>query len=366
MSDKVRNIVMCVSFSLAVGVFALLCWVLPKEEFNFMERREPKPMPGLSVESVLGGSFMSEFEAYTTDNFPLRKEFRALKAGTSKYVFQKLDNNGVYMWDGYISSMEYPMNPEELEYAGKRFSYINNKYLSEANNVYFSLIPDKNAFMAEESGHLSMDYDAFADKMAECVPFAQYIDIYPLLSLEDYYKTDTHWRQESITDVAAHLLSAMGATADEAYTEETLTEDFRGVYYGQYALPVDGEKIVALSNAAISSATVYDHQNQREIPVYNKELSDSKDPYEVYLSGSLSYVQLNNPLSNNGKRLIIFRDSFTSSLAPLLLSGYDEVHLLDIRYQMSDALCPRVDFKDADVLFLYSAQVLNTASDTIK
>ncbi len=366
MSDKIRNIIMCISFSLAVGVLAFLCLVLPKEEFNFMERREPKPMPKLTAESVLNGSFMSNFEEYTTDNFPFRKEFRALKAGTSKYVFQKMDNNGVYMWDEYISSMEYPMDSDSLAYAGSRFSYINDKYLSEAKNVYFSLIPDKNAFMAEESGHLSMNYDDFADRMTEMVPFADYIDIYPLLSLEDYYKTDTHWRQESIADVAEHLLTSMGTSGDNSYTEEVLTEDFRGVYYGQYALPVPGEKIVCLSNEAIDSAVVYDDfQDKNEIPVYNVGLADSKDPYEVYLSGSLSYLKIKNPLQSNGRRLVVFRDSFTSSLAPLLLSGYEEVTVLDIRYQMPDVLCSKVNFTDADVLFIYSAQVLNN-SETIK
>ncbi len=365
MSEKIRNIIMCVSFSLAVGVLALLCLVLPKEEFNFMERREPKPMPKITAESILNGSFMSNFEEYTTDNFPFRKEFRALKAGASKYVFHKMDNNGVYMSDGYISSMEYPMNPDSIEYAGSRFSYINNKYLSDAKNVYFSLIPDKNAFMAAESGHLSMDYDDFADKMTATVPFAEYIDIYPLLSLEDYYRTDTHWRQENITDVAAHLLESMGTSGDDSYTEEVLTENFRGVYYGQYALPVAGEEIVCLGNESIESAVVYDYQSGGTIPVYNRELKDSKDPYEVYLSGSLSFLQIKNPLQSNGRRLVVFRDSFTSSLAPLLISGYEEIVLLDIRYQMPDVLCSKVDFTDADVLFIYSAQVLNN-SETIK
>ena len=61
----------------------------------------------------------------------------------------------------------------------------------------------------------------------------------------------------------------------------------------------------------------------------------------------------------------MFRDSFGSSLAPLLLEGYARVTLVDIRY-ISPALLDRfISFADQDVLFLYSTSVLNS-SETIK
>ena len=36
-----------------------------------------------------------------------------------------------------------------------------------------------------------------------------YIDIFPLLTIDDYYTPDSHWRQEEIVDVAELLASAM-------------------------------------------------------------------------------------------------------------------------------------------------------------
>ena len=38
----------------------------------------------------------------------------------------------------------------------------------------------------------------------------QYIDIFPLLSIEDYYNTDTHWRQDCIVDVQNILPTLWG------------------------------------------------------------------------------------------------------------------------------------------------------------
>ena len=62
---------------------------------------------------------------------------------------------------------------------------------------------------------------------------------------------------------------------------------------------------------------------------------------------------------NGKKELILFRDSFGSSIAPLLAEGYSKVTLVDIRYIRWERLEQFVDFKDKDVLFLYSTALLN-------
>ena len=59
--------------------------------------------------------------------------------------------------------------------------------------------------------------------------------------------------------------------------------------------------------------------------------------------------------------MVLFRDSFGSSLAPLLLQGYRKVTLVDIRYMDPKLLSNYVNFQNADVLFLYSTLVLNSS-----
>ena len=95
------------------------------------------------------------------------------------------------------------------------------------------------------------------------------------------------------------------------------------------------------------------------------EKATGKDPYEMYLSGSLSLITINNPKALNDKNLVIFRDSFGSSIAPLLATGYRHVTVVDIRYIQSTVLDRFVDFENSDVLFLYSTLVLNN-SETLK
>lgn len=88
-------------------------------------------------------------------------------------------------------------------------------------------------------------------------------------------------------------------------------------------------------------------------------------PYELFLSGSISLLSIENPNAETDRELIVFRDSFGSSLAPLLAEGYAKITLADIRYLPSSQMGKLLDFTDTDVLFLYSVPVLNN-SDTLK
>ena len=84
----------------------------------------------------------------------------------------------------------------------------------------------------------------------------------------------------------------------------------------------------------------------------------------MYLHGSAAYLTITNPNATTNRELVIFRDSFGSSITPLLAQGYSEVVMLDLRYIMSQALPMMnsfIQFENADVLFLYSSLVLNDA-----
>ena len=99
-------------------------------------------------------------------------------------------------------------------------------------------------------------------------------------------------------------------------------------------------------------------------PVYDLEKFEGMDGYDVFLSGPTPIVTLENPLNTSGKSLILFRDSFGSSIAPLFMAEYEKVTLIDLRYVTTDQLGDYVDFSDAnqDVLFLYNALIINNSS----
>lgn len=344
------------------AVLVLLVWFAPDNERSATERRKLKQMPELTVETIFNGKFMSEFESYSLDQFPFRDAFRSLKAMLSL----KSDNNDIYVVDGVINSMDYPLDESSLENAATKFENVYNMYLKDAGcKVYLSVIPDKNYFYGEQSGHLTVDYDALVEKVVEDNDYMTYLDIFPYLSGEDYYKTDTHWKQEALEDVAKALLDGMKHSVVAVYETKEQPGDFYGVYYGQAALPLKPDKISYLTNAMMEQFQVFDYQNNKAIPLYDSAKMEEDDPYELFVGGPVSLVTIENPVNSRAGHLIVFRDSFGSSIAPLLAQGYAKTTLIDIRYIQPAILKSFVDFADADVLFMYSTMVLNN-SETLK
>lgn len=275
-------------------------WLLPPQEFSDNERRKLTQRPKFSLDTISDGSFMTEFEKYTLDQFPLRDQFRTLKAYTTYDVFGQLDNHDIYIQDGHAAKLEYPLQMDSLEHAADRFAYIYEKYLADKEmNIYLSIVPDKSYFLAEKHGYSG------------------------------------------------------------AYTEYALDVPFYGVYYGQSALPLPPETLYYLSNDVLDGCIVTNHEDQTMGSIYNMEKKSGKDPYEIFLSGPRSLITIENPNCKSDKELVIFRDSFGSSIAPLLSEGYAKITLVDIRYLRADLLERFIEFKNQDVLFLYSTSVLN-------
>lgn len=256
-----------------------------------------------------------------------------------------------YLYEGYIIKTEGQYNEQMLSYAAKLFTRVYEEQLDSSGEVYFALIPDKHRLLSGME-----DYEDIQLYMKEALPFAKTIEIAPLLTLSDYYKTDPHWKQECIVDVAKRLCEGMGESIKEDYDVVSFDEPYNGVYVQQSELQTDSDVLSYLECDSLDAVRV-----EGANAVYDVDKFYGDDPYDVFLSGNQPIVKLKNDFVDNDKRLVIFRDSFGSSIAPIISTAYDEVVLVDLRYIMSESLSEYVDFENADVLFLYSTLLLNSS-----
>ena len=340
-------------------------WLHRPEEFSQAERRKLAAFPELSASTLLNGRFMEKFETYTLDQFPMRDGFRQIKSlFTYKILFQR-DNNGIYLENGTAAKLEYPLNEQSLQGAVKKFDRIYQKYLKDSDGrILFSVVPDKSYYLAEENGYLAMDYEKLFASMEQGLPFAQYVDLTDTLTIADYYRTDTHWRQEKLLPAAKKLAEALHIPVPQSddFRMTRLERPFYGVYYGQAALPMEPETMYILESDILEGCSVLNLENRKTTPVYDLQKENGKDQYDVFLSGPVSIQVIENPAGPEDRELIVFRDSFGSSLTPLLVHGYRKVTLIDTRYVPGDYLDKFVDFHGQDVLMLYSPMVLNQSA----
>lgn len=346
------------------AALTLAVWFHPPKDISRAERRPLAQMPEFSLSALESGQFREKFEDYSLDQFPFRDGFRTLKSLFHTQVLGMKDNNGIYLTKGIAAKQEYPLNETSLDSAIRKFGTIHEKFLGESR-CFFALVPDKGYYLAEPSGHLTMDYEALYAKLEAGLPWAVQIDLRQALTAGDYYRTDTHWRQECLLPTATTICDALGVTAPkgEDYSQIQSERPFYGVYYGQAALPMEPDTLTWLESETLRQCTVYDYETGKTGAVYDTaKLTESRDPYDVFLSGARALLTIENPNAKTDRELIVFRDSFGSSMVPLLLEDYAKVTLVDIRYVSSAKLDSFLDFHGQDVLFLYSTLVLNNSA----
>ena len=359
---KKRAVAVTATFLILIFALAAL-FLLPDAKLSCSERRKLTQIPEFSADAIISGEYAQDFESYLLDQFPFRDRFRTVKSVLSFYIFGQADNNEVYIFGDGAFKMDYPLDEKQIDYAAAKLNSLNEALLKNSR-VYYSIIPDKNYFAAEDTGHPHIDYDKLVLLLSEQLSGMEYINIFPYLSIEDYYRTDAHWKQESIYPVAQALAAAMDASDRlsplSSYAEETLYP-FYGVYYGQSALPLKPDTIRYLTNSLTESALVTGPEFTDTRAVYNTQAFSGMDGYDVFLSGAQAVVEISCPQAESDRELIIFRDSFASGIAPYFIGAYSKITLVDLRYISSSVLQNYIDFHGQDVLFLYSTSLLNSA-----
>ena len=363
--EKFKKIAVVSVFFLFVFGFLVFHLVLPDADFSAAERKPLAQVPQLSGESFLSGDYFSDAETYLLEQFPLRQLFLNCKQFMDKNIFLMSSSGGYATAENHLTKIESTTNDDQIQYAVDLSNRIINKH-PEAGKFYYAVIPDKNYYLSQITKQPTINYEKLFAMTQEIQ--AEKIELTHLLTLEDYYRTDSHWRQERILPVAEALCQAMGVTpADPSGYKATTLEGFKGVYYALTNTPTEPESLIYLRNDAIDHAVAKYMGNgmqMEERPIYNeenfnKELTDS---YDVFLDGPESVITIENPNGTSDKHLILIRDSFSSSLAPLLVDSYAKITIVDLRYVKSNHLSyAGIDFTDADVLFLYSATVFNSA-----
>lgn len=353
-----KNKITIILFIILIFGFFILNITIPDKLVSETERRKLKQFPNFNLNNILNSSLKDDIEEYTLDQFVLRNKFRSLKANISYKLLFKLDNNDLYIKNSYIFKKEKELNKKSIiNFTNKINNIISN--LNDDNKVYYSIIPDKNYFVTDKL-YQNIDYNLLYE-MTNNIN-ASYINIKDLLSLNDYYYSDTHWKQENIEKIAEHLINEMNNKYIQQEFSKTIINNFYGVYYGQAAINIGKDTITIFKNDVIDNAFVKYYENDELNTVYANNKVNSFDKYEVYLDGASSFIEIYNKNNKIKKELVIFRDSYASSLVPLLINSYSKITLIDTRYISSINYKNLIEFTNQDVLFLYSTMLVNNSS----
>ena len=269
----------------------------------------------------------------------------------------------VYVYQGYAVTTEAGYDQKSLDYAALKFQQLYDSYLTgNDGHIYLSVVPDKGSFTAPPEGYTPASAQETADTLLAQLDFVQYVDIAPGLTLEDYYRTDPHWRQECLVATAQTLAQAMDVPLAGDFQENAIDVPFYGAYAEKAGEPLVADTLRYLTGEVLDACTVYDYETDAQETLYDLSAVETDTPYDLYLQGSRSLLRIDSPLSATDRTLVVFRDSFGSSLIPLLAERYRTIYAVDIRYLSSQMVGRFLSFDGSeDVLFLYSTMVLQNS-----
>ncbi len=175
-------------------------------------------------------------------------------------------------------------------------------------------------------------------------PDVKRIDVYNTINkhLDEYvfFRTDHHWTQRGAYYAYTKFSESAGFTANAltSYNTEKIT-GFLGTYY-KYTKEDERYKNnpdyveVFFPKANNNGNIYYNTSMSNPIPIKavrtSKEMASQPAKYMTFINGD-------NPLScfntgvKNGKKIIVFKDSYGNAFVPFLLSHYEEVYVVDDR-----------------------------------
>lgn len=350
-----------------ISLFFVLNIVTPDKEFSELENRYLQQAPKFSFADLASGKFTSDFETYTTDQFPFRDTWTTMKA-RSELAVGKTQNNSVYLCEDENTVIEQFVAPEQ-SVLDNNMAALNKLKENTDAEVYFALIPGKgqvwSSLLPENAPYDSekdvIDYSyaqTDTNRIDMLSPLTEHSDEYI------YYRTDHHWTSLGAYYGYSAIASSMGLDVNSIayYTDRrTVSDSFYGTTFSSSGfswIKPDSIEIFVDEPENVDIKT-YITEEATGGALYDFSFLEKKDKYSLFMGGNAPLHEIST--GNEGPSLLIVRDSYADSLVPFLLEDFSQIYVLDLRYYRA-SLSEYIAENDIDnVLICYS--VANFCTD---
>ena len=312
--------------ALSVGSFFLT----PDRAFSENENRYLQLTPKLSWDNILSGKFMKDTENYTSDQIIFR-DFWTASRSVLQRAEGKEDISGAYL--GADGRYFTKFTDDSFNWTGlsRNAGYIRSLFDANPGKSCTALI------VPSPAGVLRSKLPADAPYYDEAAAFAQLRDTLDgalldsretLAAVDDpYYHTDHHWTTMGAQAAYELWAQATGHTA-RPYTLTAATDRFRGTLYSKVLLPDSVYDTVYYAPEITAERVVCDGEDGT---LYDLSALEQKDKYELFLGGNYGRCVITTG-TENGKHLLLVKDSFANSFVPFLTGDYETITMLDLRY----------------------------------
>ncbi|MBO4696205.1 MAG: hypothetical protein J5643_02855 [Lachnospiraceae bacterium] len=336
MSRKEAIITIVTFLTLLIGMSVLFI-ILPLSNYSEWERRYLAEKPEVSIEKLKNGTLAEETETYLADHFPFRDMFVTVYSFYETATGHK-EIGGVYLGkDNFLFTKltDDEIDPKDRKASADALVHF-GQFLSEEEIPYrVMIVPSSGLSLKDKlpAGAPYYDQDAYLDNLAEQLG-GSFTDTRAVLREEsDYYRTDHHWTMSGAYKAYEVWERSMGRTpvSKDRFRSVTVSDRFLGTLYAK-AKPVryQSDTVTALEPEGVAVTVTADGKTLAGLYDETK-LNSRYDAYSYFLGGNYGELKITGT-GPQGSRLLVIKDSYANCFLPLLVTEYEEIHVLDLRY----------------------------------
>ena len=343
-----------------MGVIAVGSLVLPDRAFSDEENRTLAQAPKLSSASLQSGTFFSDLSTYLQDQIAGRDMWMRLKVTETRMSGMKESGDVFLGKNGYL--LEKPAVPDQakIDRSIEQIRAFVQQYPDL--NMVMTLVPCAAAVFPDLLPDGAPVHDQLSDigyvrnKLVDVIPFIEMQTAFRNDSINQiYYRTDHHWTSRGALDAFQAIRWELGIDSAEYFVPMTVSMDFEGTLASRSGSHVqkDTVEIYRPENEDYQYYTYYPDTQERIPSIFVTEKLEEKDKYQVFFGGNHPVLTVRTTV-DNGRSLLIFKDSYANSFVQFLLPYYERIVLVDPRYYYEDIKTLISSEAITDVLFLYS------------
>lgn len=342
-------------------LLVVLNFIIPTKSFSEQENRYMAKFPKFTFENLVSGKYSEELNDYINDHFVFRNAWLKTKSFT-ELALGKKENNGVYIGKNGFLFEKFEFGEEELKNVKSTLKSMNNLTNKIDIPIYFALVPNSIYINSDKlPDNVEVDnQEEIIDKIYENTQNTINIDTVDILKENKenyiYFKTDHHFTSDGAYLVYLKFCEKanISPVTLENYERKCISEEFLGTFDSKAQIPnQEKDKIYVYmndNNRTVKSA-IYDNEETNKI--YNEEYLSKKDKYSYFLNGNNSKVTIKTNIQN-GKKLLLIKDSYSHIMAQFLCQNFEELHFIDPRYYTGNLNDYIEENNITDILFLYN------------
>ena len=359
MKTTLRTKVTIGAFAILLVSFFCLCVLVPADVQSMSnENRKAKPFPSLTVKSCSSGEFSKEFEEYLSDSIGFRsffinissylerhKGFQA-KSGTVTKVAKNIgldvsvdEKNSLLITKDKIMEIFYRNRETEASYADTLNSY--RETLPKSTRMISMLIPTQIEF--EENRSLGDSQKEEVDFIyqnldEDIVKINAYRALLNNKNEYIYFRTDHHWTQRGAFCAYTALSEQLyGVTPDIADYQTENHGSFLGSLYKQTndkSVEKNPDTLIQFKKCENYDVACRAYENGAFVDyaacLYKNTDYGTPVDYGFFMCGDHPFAKITTQ-NQNGKTLLVIKDSYANALIPFLCENYETVLVIDPR-----------------------------------